>query len=317
MTITTEEAERLAATYVSGARSIVATALQSLAAERDALRQERDGANALVERMHEQDVLAIKAWQAAHPGSELTWPSSARLSAWCMGEVANVTAERDALRASKDAAYEERNRVVALLAAAFPSVRARTAIEGWSEDWHGCIYITLPTGQASWHYHDSHANLFAHVPEGAAIWDGHTTPEKYERVAAACAERDALKAEVERLSTACDNYFRQVSLMQMKHARHLPTLEKRIARQRRALAKLYRKRHDRKSERDALEKTALQAAQCHAREMKRADGLQAENARLREVLEDIKEYWNGAQESAVDAAEECQYRAGAALGETQ
>ena len=42
MTITTEEAERLAATYVSGARSIVATALRSLAAERDALRAERD-----------------------------------------------------------------------------------------------------------------------------------------------------------------------------------------------------------------------------------------------------------------------------------
>ena len=112
--------------------------------------------------------------------------------------ISTLAAERDALKASKDAAYEERNRVVALLAAVFPSVRARTAIEGWSEDWHGCIYITLPTGQASWHYHDSHAHLFAHVPEGAAIWDGHTTLEKYERVAATCAERDALKAEVER-----------------------------------------------------------------------------------------------------------------------
>ncbi len=111
----------------------------------------------------------------------------------------SLAAERDALKASKDAAYEERNRVVALLAAVFLSVRARTAIEGWSEDWHGCVYITLPTGQASWHYHDSHAHLFAHVPEGAAIWDGHTPPEKYERVAAACAERDALKAEAERL----------------------------------------------------------------------------------------------------------------------
>jgi hypothetical protein len=99
----------------------------------------------------------------------------------------SLAAERDALLESKDAAYEERNRVVALLAAMFPSVRTRTAIEGWSEDWHGCIYITLPTGQASWHYHDSHAHLFAHVPEGAAIWDGHTTPEKYERVAATCA----------------------------------------------------------------------------------------------------------------------------------
>jgi len=114
----------------------------------------------------------------------------------------SLAADRDALRAERDAAYEERNRVVALLASVFPSVRARTAIEGWSEDWHGCIYITLPTGQASWHYHDSHAHLFAHVPEGAAIWDGHTTPEKYERVAAACAEREQLQAENARLREA-------------------------------------------------------------------------------------------------------------------
>jgi hypothetical protein len=98
------------------------------------------------------------------------------------------------------------------------------------------------------------------------------------------AERDALRAEVERLGTACDNYFRQVSLMQMKHARHLPSLETRIARQRRALAKLYQRRHDRKAERDHLEKTAMQAAQCHGRETLRADGLQAENARLREAI---------------------------------
>ncbi len=42
MTTSTEVAERLAATYVSGARSIVATALRSLAAERDALRAERN-----------------------------------------------------------------------------------------------------------------------------------------------------------------------------------------------------------------------------------------------------------------------------------
>ncbi|MFN7341297.1 MAG: hypothetical protein ACK5VI_09495 [Opitutia bacterium] len=58
------------------------------------------------------------------------------------------------------------------------------------------------------------------------------------------AERDALRAEVERRGTVCDNYFRQVSLMQMRHARHLLLLETRIARQRRALAKLYQRRND-------------------------------------------------------------------------
>ena len=157
----------------------------------------------------------------------------------------SLAAERDALRASKDAAYEERNRVVALLAAVFPSVLARTAIEGWSEDWHGCIYITLPTGQASWHYHDSHAHLFAHVPEGAAIWDGHTTPEKYERVAAACAERDALQAE-------------KVNLQD-----DLASVER-----------------ERVHQHGRADRTAAE----YAREQKKREQLQAENARLREAL---------------------------------
>ncbi len=47
------------------------------------------------------------------------------------------------------------------------------------------------------------------------------------------------------------------------------------------------------------------------------DVLRAENARLREALEGIEEYWNGAAESAVDAAEECRDRARAALGEKE
>lgn len=83
-----------------------------------------------------------------------------------------------------DAAYLERNRLVALLAAIYPSGIARTAIEGWDPAWHGCVYIDLPTGQASWHYHDSQAHLFAHLPAYTKSWDGHTTEQKYERVAA-------------------------------------------------------------------------------------------------------------------------------------
>jgi hypothetical protein len=81
-----------------------------------------------------------------------------------------------------DAVYLERNHLVALLAAIYPSGTARTAIEGWEPEWHGCVYIDLPTGQASWHYHDSHAHLFAHLPPYAGGWDGHTTEEKYQRV---------------------------------------------------------------------------------------------------------------------------------------
>jgi hypothetical protein len=90
---------------------------------------------------------------------------------------------------------------------------------------------------------------------------------------ALAAERDALRAE------------RNAEVgHRLKAEGALFNMERRIARHRRVLAKLYAKRHDRKAERDYLEKTALQAAQCHGRETLRADALQAENARLLDVL---------------------------------
>lgn len=114
-----------------------------------------------------------------------------------LGRVIDMTlAERDKriaeLETRKDAAYEERNRVVALLAALAMDMgwlvfRTKTAIAGWSEDWHGCVYIETPQGQVSWHYHDSHSHLFTHLPERASWeWDGHDTSTKYARVAALC-----------------------------------------------------------------------------------------------------------------------------------
>ena len=96
----------------------------------------------------------------------------------------NWLAEHDAeMEKRKDDAYLERNRVVAALAKLFPSGIAKTAIEGWSEDWHSCVYIDLPTGQVSWHYHDSHAFLFAGLQPYRGKWDGHSTEEKYDRLA--------------------------------------------------------------------------------------------------------------------------------------
>jgi len=88
------------------------------------------------------------------------------------------------LQVDKDGAHLERNRLVAVLTSLFPSGIARTDIPGWLPEWHGCVYIDLPTGQASWHYHDSQAHLFAHLPPYTKPWDGHTTDEKYARLAA-------------------------------------------------------------------------------------------------------------------------------------
>jgi hypothetical protein len=83
--------------------------------------------------------------------------------------------------------YTERNHLVALLSSLYPSGRAKTAIEGWDEAWHGCVYIDFPWGQASWHYHESEAYLFEHLPQYTKPWDGHTTEQKYTAI------RDALK----------------------------------------------------------------------------------------------------------------------------
>jgi len=45
------------------------------------------------------------------------------------------------LRQTANSVYAERNKLVALLARLYPSGTKRTAIEGWDECWHGCVYI--------------------------------------------------------------------------------------------------------------------------------------------------------------------------------
>lgn len=100
-----------------------------------------------------------------------------------------LKAELAACKNNKDVAYLERNRLVALLSKLFPSGTKKTAINGWSEDWHGCVYIDFPWGQASWHYHDSQAFLFAHLPQYQGDWNGHTTEEKYAAIDTAMKEQ--------------------------------------------------------------------------------------------------------------------------------
>lgn len=96
-----------------------------------------------------------------------------------------AAAEREAT----SSAYKERNQLVALLSTCFPSGKAKTAIEGWDEAWHGCVYIEFPWGQASWHYHNSDAWMFEHLPPYNKQWDGHTTEQKYAGIAAAIRAR--------------------------------------------------------------------------------------------------------------------------------
>lgn len=111
-----------------------------------------------------------------------------------------VRAERDAywrekvgeLERQKNGAYTERNRLVALASKLFPSWLERhpeSDVE-WEDDWRWIVFVRLPTGQASWHIHDSELETFDHLGrQSGNSWDGHSDEEKYRRV-------DAIMAEV-------------------------------------------------------------------------------------------------------------------------
>ena len=105
----------------------------------------------------------------------------------CLGRFAALVRADE--RENTNNAYKERNQLVALLSTVFPSGKAKTAIDGWDEAWHGCVYIDFPWGQASWHYHTDDEWMFKHLPPYTKQWDGHTTDAKYAAIATAIRAR--------------------------------------------------------------------------------------------------------------------------------
>lgn len=96
-----------------------------------------------------------------------------------------------AAEAERDGAYRERAHLLAWLATHYPAVIAPAPdVEepGWQ-----LLYITAPTGQLSWHISPRDAGLLSHVQrvepdDPRAKWDGHTTEQKYQRIAALTAD---------------------------------------------------------------------------------------------------------------------------------
>jgi hypothetical protein len=110
-----------------------------------------------------------------------------------------------ALRKQAQAAYRERDSLVCAFSKVFPSWLARhpESDTEWDDEWRWIVFVQLPTGQASWHIHDSERPWFDHLEVRAdGGWDGHTTEEKYRRLAmmspgaavAQSAEREAAPA---------------------------------------------------------------------------------------------------------------------------
>jgi hypothetical protein len=91
------------------------------------------------------------------------------------------------LKEEKNNAYWERNQLVVFLSKFYKSHLSLHPEEDeyWEDDWRNLVCVHLPTGQASWHIHDSEVKYFAHLPYEPNHWDGHTTEEKYKRLAGA------------------------------------------------------------------------------------------------------------------------------------
>jgi hypothetical protein len=101
------------------------------------------------------------------------------------GDISKLTAERDG-------AYRERAHLVALLAAMTDGAVITYAPDIDEPGWQ-IVYLTIGGRQCSWHISPRDAGLFQHVERvGAldvrALWDGHTTEEKYAHIAEHTAE---------------------------------------------------------------------------------------------------------------------------------
>lgn len=112
----------------------------------------------------------------------------------------------------RDIAYRERAAVLAALSKCFPAHLTRheddTDGPGWDEDWKTivCIHFPEPVGQGAWHIHDSEVQFFTHLEVTENDWDGHTTEEKYDRLARLQVQPSTEEAEEkrERLRKALD-----------------------------------------------------------------------------------------------------------------
>lgn len=82
--------------------------------------------------------------------------------------------------------YRERAHLLALLASVLdPSMSHIGETDPEAEGWPVLTFET-PAGQGSWHIAPGDVALFAHIRPTTADdrpWDGHTTEEKYARVA--------------------------------------------------------------------------------------------------------------------------------------
>ncbi|QLE46556.1 hypothetical protein FD723_40805 (plasmid) [Nostoc sp. C052] len=88
---------------------------------------------------------------------------------------------------AKNLAYSERNKLLVPLCKMAIALNLVAGIgqhqgEEWDDDWRNIIFLELPTGQISFHIHDSELHLFQFLPPYTGKWDGHDTATKWDRL---------------------------------------------------------------------------------------------------------------------------------------
>lgn len=121
-------------------------------------------------------------------GAPTDWQATARQRE---RELKTAGEARHQAEQERDGAYRERAQLLAWLAALHPAVIA-PALDLDEPGWWILYLNPAAAGQMSWHISPRDAGIFAHVErvepdDPRAQWDGHTTPEKYQRIAAVTA----------------------------------------------------------------------------------------------------------------------------------
>lgn len=111
--------------------------------------------------------------------------SSGFLAELAAKEITAYRSDEMALRDGRNLAYEERNRLVSVLSKFWPSHLCLhpDSDKAWDPEWLTIVCIHSPVGQLTWHIHDDHRLLFAHLQVSDGHWDGHTSADKYARLA--------------------------------------------------------------------------------------------------------------------------------------
>lgn len=153
-----------------------AAALEVLAALPELLRETRRARGLSLRAAGDQAGCGFNTLSRVERGMDCTLFNAVAILQWIASNPEDTMTEQPS-------PYRERAFLVAHLAAQYFSVI--TYNDPDEPDWP-VIYIETPAGQLSWHLSPDDLDLFNHVirvgPD-SITWDGHTTEEKYQRLA--------------------------------------------------------------------------------------------------------------------------------------